>query len=139
MLELVFGFPGGLEGKASVCNAGDPSSIPGSGRSPGEGNGNPLQYSCLDRGVWQATVHTVAKSWTELKRMSTDTSNHLPNKPTHQPKNMRRASVQKFKGTKSLCMHLCFYSVLFCFVGFLSVRCLRDASPTKDYATVKQS
>ena len=47
---------GGLEGKASAYNAGDPGSIPGSGRSPGEGNGNPLQYSCLenpmDAGVW---------------------------------------------------------------------------------------
>ena len=42
------GFPGGLDGKASVCNAGDLGSIPGSGRSPGEGNGNPLQYSCLE-------------------------------------------------------------------------------------------
>ena len=42
------GFPGGSEGKASACNAGDPGSIPGSGRSPGEGNGNPLQYSCLE-------------------------------------------------------------------------------------------
>ena len=41
------GFPGGSDGKASACNAGDPGSIPGSGRSPGEGNGNPLQYSCL--------------------------------------------------------------------------------------------
>ena len=50
------GFPGGSEGKASACNAGDLSSIPGSGRSPGEGNGNPLKYSCLenpmDREVW---------------------------------------------------------------------------------------
>ena len=59
------GFPGGLDGKESASNAGDPSSIPGSGRSPGEGHGNPLQYSCLenptDRGAWQATVHVVAK------------------------------------------------------------------------------
>ena len=50
------GFPGGSDGKASACNAGDPGLIPGSGRSPGEGNGNPLQYSCLenpmDRGAW---------------------------------------------------------------------------------------
>ena len=50
------GFPGGSEGKAPARNAGDPGSIPGSGRSPGEGNGNPLQYSCLentmDRGAW---------------------------------------------------------------------------------------
>ena len=62
--------PGGSEGKASACNAGDPASIPGSGRSPGEGNGNPLQYPCLenprDRGAWWATVHGVAKSRTRL-------------------------------------------------------------------------
>ena len=61
-------FPGGSEDKASACNVGDPGSIPGLGRSPGEGNGNPLQYSCLenpmDREAWQATVHRVAKSWT---------------------------------------------------------------------------
>ena len=59
---------GGSEVTASASNAGDPGSIPGSGRSPGEGNGNPLQYSCLknpmDRGAWRATVHGVAKSWT---------------------------------------------------------------------------
>ena len=52
------GFPGGSDGKASVCNVGKPGSIPGLGRSPGEGNGNPLQYSCLensmDGGVWWA-------------------------------------------------------------------------------------
>ena len=52
--------------KESACNAGDPSSIPGSGRSPGEGNGYPLHYSCLensvDRGDWQAAVHGVTKS-----------------------------------------------------------------------------
>ena len=45
---IYMGFPGGSEGKASACNAGDPASIPGSGRSPGEGNGNPLQDSCLE-------------------------------------------------------------------------------------------
>ena len=64
------GFPGGSEGKASACNAGDLGSIPGLGRSPGEGNGNPLQYSCLenstDGGAWWATVHGVAKSQTQL-------------------------------------------------------------------------
>ena len=58
------------EVKASACNAGDLGSIPGLGRSPGEGNGNPLQYSCLenpmDGGAWWATVHGVAKSWTRL-------------------------------------------------------------------------
>ena len=54
----------------SACNAGDPRSIPGSGRSPGEGNGNPLQYSCLenpmDIGAWRATVHGVTKNRTQL-------------------------------------------------------------------------
>ena len=63
-------FPGGLDGKASVCNAGDQGLIPVLGRSPGEGNGNPLQYSCLespmDRGAWWAAVHGVAKSRTRL-------------------------------------------------------------------------
>ena len=61
-------FPGGSAGKVSVYNVGDPGSSPGLGRSPGEGNGNPLQYYCLenpmDRGAWQAAVYGVAKSWT---------------------------------------------------------------------------
>ena len=65
------GFPGGSEVKASASHVGDLGLIPGSGRSPGEGNGNPLQYSCLenpmDGGVWWATVHGVAKS---RKRLS---------------------------------------------------------------------
>jgi len=64
------GFPGGLEGKVSACNVGDLGSIPESGRSPGEGNGNPLQYSCLknpmDGRAWKAAVHGVAKSQTRL-------------------------------------------------------------------------
>ena len=68
------GFPGGSEVKESACNAGDLGSIPGSGRSPGEGNGNPLQYSCLetpmDGGAWWATVHGVAKSWTQLSNLT---------------------------------------------------------------------
>ena len=50
------GFPGGSEGKASACNAGDLGSIPGSGRSPGEGNGNPLQYSCLEKSHGQTSL-----------------------------------------------------------------------------------
>ena len=62
------GFHGGSDSKESACNAGGPSSVPGLERSPGEGNGNPLQYSCLenpkDGGAWQATVHGVAKSQT---------------------------------------------------------------------------
>ena len=58
-------FPGGSDGNELPCNAGDLGLIPGLGRSPGERNGNPLQYSCLenlmDRGVWQATIHGVAR------------------------------------------------------------------------------
>ena len=64
-------FPGGLEVKVSASNVGDLGSIPGSGRSLGEGNDNPLQYSCLenpmDGEAWQATVHGVAKSRTQLR------------------------------------------------------------------------
>ena len=66
--RFLLGFPGGSVSKESTCNKGDPGSIPGWGRSPGEGNGNPLQYPCLedpgDRGVWWATVRGVAKSQT---------------------------------------------------------------------------
>ena len=61
------GFPGGSVSKESACDAGDPGSIPGSGRSPGEGNGTLLQYSCLetpmDRDAWQATIHGVRHDW----------------------------------------------------------------------------
>ena len=68
LMCLKKGFPGDSGGKDSVYNAGDLGSIPGSGRSPGEGNGIPLQYSCLensmDGGTWCATVHGVAKSRT---------------------------------------------------------------------------
>ena len=70
-----FYFPGGSEGKASVYSAGDLGPIPGSGRSPGERNGSPLQYSCLenpmDRGAWWATVHGVAKRQTRLSDSTT--------------------------------------------------------------------
>ena len=63
-------FPGGSDGKESACNAGDLGSVPGSGRSPGEGHGNPLQYSCLenpmDRGAWRDTVHGVTMSQKRL-------------------------------------------------------------------------
>ena len=70
---MIFGFPRWLSGKESACNAGnarDSGSIPGSGRSPEGGNGNPLQYSCVEnpmgRGAWQVTVHRVTKSRTRL-------------------------------------------------------------------------
>ena len=69
-LLITRGFPGGSDGKESACNAGDPDSIPGWGRSPGEENGYPLKYSCLenstDRGGWHTTVHGVTKSQTQL-------------------------------------------------------------------------
>ena len=75
-----FDVPGGSDGKESACNAGnirDAGLIPGVGRSPGGGHGNPLQYSCLgnpvDRRTCWATVHRVARSWTRLKLLSTHT------------------------------------------------------------------
>ena len=68
------GFPGGSDSKASAYNGGDAGSIPGLGRCPGEGNGNPLQYSCLenpmDWGAWWATVHGVIKSQTRLSNFT---------------------------------------------------------------------
>ena len=86
MLKLELFIPhhmeSGSEVKASARNVGDLGSIPGSGRSPGEGNGNPLQYSCLenpmDWGAWWATVHGVTKSWTWL---SDFTSLYMESKP----------------------------------------------------------
>ena len=75
--DLIMSYLNGLvavptfsDGKESACNAGGSVSIPGSGRSPGEENGNPPQYSCVgnprDRGAWWAMVHGVTKSWTQL-------------------------------------------------------------------------
>ena len=70
LFSEIWGILGGLDGKESSCIAGDPDSIPESGRFPGEGNGYPLQYSCqensMDREAWWATIHEVAKSWTQL-------------------------------------------------------------------------
>ena len=69
------GFPGGSNGKESASNAGDWGSVPGLGRSPGEGNGYPLQYSylenSLERGAWRAIAHGIAKSHTQLTNAST--------------------------------------------------------------------
>ena len=68
MVYVFWGFLGGSDDTESACNAGDPGSIPGWGRSLEEGNGYQLQYSCrenpMNRGAWWATVHWVAKSWT---------------------------------------------------------------------------
>ena len=78
---VVWGFSHGSDSKESACNAGDPGLIPGSGRSPGEGNDNSLQYSCLgnsrDRGAWRATVHIVAKSQTRLSDLHTHTHTQI--------------------------------------------------------------
>ena len=64
---VFLGFPGGSDSKESICNnVRDLGSIPELERSPGGGDGSPLQYSCLDRGAWQATVHRVTKSQTQL-------------------------------------------------------------------------
>ena len=69
--STALGFPWWLSGREYACNAGDMGSIPKSGRSPGEGNGNQIQYSCLDNpmdiGDWRATVPGVAKSRTQLR------------------------------------------------------------------------
>ena len=79
------GFPAGSEVRASACSAGDLGSVPGWGRSPGEGNGNPLQYSCLedfmDRGAWQATVHGVAEELDTTEQLE---NNNGTNRPIHQ-------------------------------------------------------
>ena len=81
------GLPGVSDGKEFTCNAGDPGSISGSGRSPGEGNGNPFQYSYLgnpmDRGIWQATVHGVIR-----------VGHDLANKPPPQNRNAHTVGVQ---------------------------------------------
>ena len=67
---ILGGFLGGSDSKESACSVGDPDSVPGSGRSSGGGNGNRLQYSCLeypmDRGAWWIIDYGVAKSWTRL-------------------------------------------------------------------------
>ena len=74
------GFPGGSDNKQSACNAGDQGSIPGLGRPPGEGNGNPLQYYCLenpvDRGAMRATVHGVAE-WGTAQQLNHHHHHHV--------------------------------------------------------------
>ena len=83
--------------KNHPSNAGDAGYIPGSGRSPGEGNGNPLQYSCLgnsmDREAWRATVHRVTKSWIRLSDQKT-TKNRLLSIPGHDFKKSLKVSIR---------------------------------------------
>ena len=102
-----FGFhslPGGSDGKESACNAGHLGSIPGLERSPGEGHGNPLQYSGLespmDRRAWRATVHGVAKSWASLSHQHTQC-------PAGQSSSAFPTSSPTFC-SKPLRHHLCF-------------------------------
>ena len=93
---------GSSDGNVSACNGGDLGLIPGSGRSPGEGNGNPLQYSCLenpmDTGAWQATVHGVEESRT---RLSDFTRLHYARKQVIYVKEYQFSSVAQ------LCLTLC--------------------------------
>ena len=84
------GFPGSSAGKESACNAGNLGSIPGLGRSPGGGHGNPFQYSCLknpmDRGAWRATVYSIAKNrHNSVTKHSTHNITHQPEGYKHYP------------------------------------------------------
>ena len=101
MFDKQLGFPGlplmAQLVKESACKVGDQGSIPESGRCPGEGNGNPLQYSCLDnpmdRGAWRATVHGVTKSRTRLSDSHTlgfpaDTSSTEPARHRRRPRQL---------------------------------------------------
>ena len=76
-----WGFPGGSVGKESTCNAGDMGLIPGSGRFPGAGNDNPLQYYCLgnpmDRGAWWATIHGVIKESDTTQQLNNNNNNSV--------------------------------------------------------------
>ena len=80
-IMVLLGFPGGWDGKEFACSAGDLGSILGSERFPGERNGNPLQYSCLEnsmnRGAWWATVHGVTKSGAQLTVHTTVILTHI--------------------------------------------------------------
>ena len=99
-------FPGGSDSKASACSMGDPDLIPGSGRSPGEGNVNPLQYSCLenslDGGAWWPTVHGVTKSWTQL---SDFTFFHFGGLRSHMPPSQKKKNFPGSSGVKTPYSH----------------------------------
>ena len=97
--------PGGSEGKEFTCSVGDLGSVPRLGRSLGEGNGYPLQYSCLgksmDRGAWQATVHGVAKSQTQqLKQLSMNT--HIKKDGQEEQKNKKTSRKTSVLGCESI-------------------------------------
>ena len=99
------GFPGGADGKESSCSAGDLGLVPGSGRSPGEGNGNPLQYSCLenplDRGAWWATARGAVKSRTRLSASHTQCHFACYSSPSWFP--IRKMKVMAFTPAWNCC------------------------------------
>ena len=103
--SIHLGFPGVSNGKEAACSVGDLDSIPGLGRSPGEGNGYPLQYSCLenlmDRGAWPATIHWVTESdTTERLTLTLLSLQHIlsPEKSWKvPPKSYAQASLRKFE------------------------------------------
>ena len=85
--HVTLGFPGGSVSNETACNAGDVGSIPGWGRSPGKGNGYPLQYSCLSRGAWWATVHGAAEfDMTKQLTLSLSLSPQLKNRDVNHPR-----------------------------------------------------
>ena len=94
------GFPPSSVGKESACNVGDLGLVPGSGRSPGEGNGNPIQYSCLenpvDRGVWWATVHGVIR-----------VGHDLVTKPPNQVSKSSKLSDKLVVAIREVCQRVC--------------------------------
>ena len=99
------GFSGGSDSKASARSVGDLGSIPGLGRSPGEGNGNPLQYSCLENsmggGAWWAIVHGVAKSRTQLSDFTFTFHSHFTDEEV-EPKKLKMARTVIMIQTHSL-------------------------------------
>ena len=104
-IRELLGLPGGLAGKESSCNAGDPGSIPGSGSCPGEGKSNPLQYSWrvpMDRGAWRAAGHGVTKSRTQLSAAqrtlnSTPSQTVLPQGPPYQEREPPTAQTKSVR------------------------------------------
>ena len=105
LLIIIQGFPGSSDGKASAYNVGDLGSISGSGRYPGEGNGNPLHYSCLenpmDGGAWWATVHGVGKSDTTNNWAST-----MPSRFIHVVTNDRISSFYGWIAFHFICIYI---------------------------------
>ena len=110
------GFPGGSDGKVSACNVADPGSTPGSGRSPGEGDGNPLQYSCLensmDGGAWWAEVHEVTKSQNNWVTSLNNLNRRCRAKPYSTTQNLLESpdgGSCRRKGKNSYIHHISYY------------------------------